>query len=100
MDSCDMIVLRLLGRNCPEPSPARRSASRHRGEDGHGRKRASTRSPLRRERRGRVKGNSKTAYTRPLPTPAFVQAECAGPQGPKASGVKAGRPRFGTKRGA
>jgi hypothetical protein len=26
-DSCDMIVLRLLGRNCPEPSPARRSAS-------------------------------------------------------------------------
>jgi hypothetical protein len=26
-DSCDMIVLRLLGRNCPEPWPARRSAS-------------------------------------------------------------------------
>ncbi len=24
---CDMIVLRLLGRNCPEPAPARRSAS-------------------------------------------------------------------------
>ena len=26
-DSCDMIVLRFLGRNCPEPWPARRSAS-------------------------------------------------------------------------
>src|SRR3546814_12914696 len=26
-DSCDMIVLRLLGRNCPEPWRARRSAS-------------------------------------------------------------------------
>lgn len=26
--------LRLHGRNCPEPSPARRSASRHRVEDG------------------------------------------------------------------
>ncbi|AIJ46629.1 hypothetical protein O987_12530 [Comamonas testosteroni TK102] len=33
-------------------------------------------------------------------TLAFVQAERAGPPGPKASGVKAGWPRFGTKRGA
>src|SRR3546814_10403519 len=33
-------------------------------------------------------------------TLAFVQAERAGPRGPKASGVKAGWPRFGTKRGA
>lgn len=29
MDCCDMIVLRLLGRNCPEPWSARRSASSH-----------------------------------------------------------------------
>jgi hypothetical protein len=28
------------------------------------------------------------------------QAERAGPQGPEASGIKAGWPRFGTKRGA
>ncbi|KAA8919051.1 hypothetical protein CEK64_14455 [Xanthomonas sontii] len=34
-----MFVLRLLRRNCLEPAPARRSASRHRVEDGHGRKR-------------------------------------------------------------
>src|SRR3546814_18355958 len=33
-------------------------------------------------------------------TLAVVQAERAGPRGPKASGVKAGWPRFGTKRGA
>jgi hypothetical protein len=38
-ESCDMIVLRLLRRNCLEPAAARRSASRHRVEDGHGRKR-------------------------------------------------------------
>jgi len=34
-----MIVLRLLGRNCPEPCPARRSAGSHRVEDGYARKR-------------------------------------------------------------
>jgi len=33
-------------------------------------------------------------------TLAFVQAERAGPPGPKASGVNARWPRFGTKRGA
>src|SRR5690606_28681899 len=40
------------------------------------------------------------AHTRPMHTLAFVQAERAGTPGPKASGVKAGWPRFGTKRGA
>ncbi len=38
-------ALRLHGRNCPEPSPARRSASRQGSRTATGRKRARTRSP-------------------------------------------------------
>ncbi len=41
-----------------------------------------------------------TAYTLPLHTQALVQAERAGPSGPKASGVKVEWPRLGTRRGA
>ena len=45
-ESCDMIMLRLLGRNCPEPWLARRSAKQSGGRSRPpGRKRASTRSP-------------------------------------------------------
>ena len=46
-----------------------------------------------------MKGNSKTAHP-PVRDGRHGQAERAGPQGPEASGIKAGWPRFGTKRGA
>ncbi|EEE05473.1 hypothetical protein BURMUCGD2M_3704 [Burkholderia multivorans CGD2M] len=44
-DECAHDDLRLHGRNCPEPSPARRSASRQGSRTATGRKRARTRSP-------------------------------------------------------
>lgn len=64
-------MLRLHGRNCPEPWPARRSASSQ-GSKTDDRPQAcehaqslTARTPWYGE------GNSKTAYTRPLHTPAF-----------------------------
>jgi len=45
-------------------------------------------------------GNSKTAHTLPTTYTRSLQAERAGPYGPEVSGIKAGWPRFGTKRGA
>ncbi|AXV99175.1 hypothetical protein CJO80_26805 (plasmid) [Ralstonia solanacearum] len=41
-----MLVLRLLGRNCPAPSPSRRSASRPGSLTAAGRKRARHAQPL------------------------------------------------------
>ena len=50
-----------------------------------------------------VKGTARPPTPRPLHTPAVEQAQRAGTDqraGPKASGIKAEWPRFGTKRGA
>src|SRR3546814_9123637 len=95
-----MIVLRLLGRNCPEPWRARRSASSQGSRTADRPPACKHAQPLTARTPCYGEGNSKTAHTRPMHTLAFVQAERAGPRGPKASGVKAGWPRFGTKRGA
>ncbi|MAT49917.1 MAG: hypothetical protein CMK32_01865 [Porticoccaceae bacterium] len=56
-----MIVLRLLGRNCPEPAPARRSASRQGSITATGRKRAEHAQPLTARTPWYGEGNSKTA---------------------------------------
>lgn len=95
-----MIVLRLLGRNCPEPWPARRSASSQGATTAARSQACKHAQPLTARTPWYGEGNSKTAYTPPNAHTRLWQAERAGPRGPKASGVKAGWPRFGTKRGA
>ena len=96
-ETCDlscMTVLRLHGRNCPEPSPARRSASRQ-GSQTAARTQA-------RKARPALDGENAVIRWRdtarpPIPTSnehRDRQAERAGPQGPKALGIKAEWPRL------
>ncbi|TBR14776.1 MAG: hypothetical protein EPO43_06465 [Rugosibacter sp.] len=83
-----MIILRLLGRNCPEPLPARRSASRQGSQTAAGREHTQCAQPLTASTPWYGEGNSKTA-------PSIAnkstdrQAERAGPADPcRAGGVR------------
>jgi hypothetical protein len=84
---CNTIVPRLLGQHCPEPGPSRRNTS-CRG--------SKVTTALDGEHA--VYGGGGTARA-----PCHLQsrqAERAGPRGPETSGIKAGWPRLGTRRGA
>lgn len=98
-----MIVLRLLGRNCPEPA-LHGAAQAVTGAQPATAASVRARAVLaRRERRDTVKGTARPPIPRPLHIPASGQVERAGPDqqaGPEASGVKAEWPRLGTRRGA
>ena len=98
-----MIVLRLLGRNCPEPA-LHGAAQAVTGAQPATAASVRARAVLaRRERRDTVKGTERPPIPPPLHIPAAGHVDRAGREqhpGREASGVKAEWPRLGTRRGA